>query len=1023
MLKSISLFAGTPKYPHQSSNKTYISSKNLIINSNKVLFFKNNLTTTNNLYCGDENGYFYFNDMCIKLDSKILTICQSQILISVCTLDFVYIIYNDSEDNDSEDNDSEDNQNKDNHSEDNHSEDNHSEDNHFEDNQNKENKYKDNQNKVNQNKVNQNKVNQNKVNQNKVNQNIDNHYYNNDFKPYDCEIQIGSLIFNDEKLYFQIMNEKIYIEEYNYGYFKYKDFNQHSTNFNNLKYSSLISEKQNFKIKKIRINKIIHSSAAIDRKILLGTSTGEIVEIQGDKIFIKKIHDDSITDIKINNNDNYKYSYNYNDNYKYSYNYNDDYNDNYKYNNNDNYNDSDNENNNNNKYSDNYNDDNTFYATASQDTTIKIWRGGKLIQTLKGHQDRVNEVIWINDNNFDENDFINNNYILISVSSDNTVIFWGNIENKWTLDQRLGGIMEKNKAFLSVFNENKYLWVLGLTGFYKYHRIDSDLNEFKYNLIEGISGHQSSVLDLDWKDGFLMSCGKDMTVRIYQRKNKEQNKTIKEKDGLKENLKHELKYGLKDGLKDDLKDDDNQFREISRPVIHGYPVFSSKFFMDRIVVGSDEPVIRIFNPSEYFLKLNGNDFSRNKNLKKEKSIDKNINNDNNFINNDKNFINNDNKNFINNFDDKNFINNDKNLINNDNNFIHTNDKNFINNGNNFINNFGDNKPIEYVTNSELSLTNEVHVDILNEPLNEKSLSDFLLFKETKKLYGHYFSVKNIVVKENYIFSVNKSRSTSHSQIFIWKDSKNDNHIYEYNDNKKDDISNQLYNNDNKKDDSSNQYNDNNNQLYNNNNDNRVYEYNYDGLKLIQKVQIHDLEITRLRIKNNYLIACSRDRTFSIYKINLNSDNCLEFMHRFYVHKRAVNDSILSPDLKFIASISDDKRLIVKILKTAENDDFKNDDFKNDNFKNDDFKNDNYKNDNYKNDDDVLNLSFDNELTALDWDKFLFVGDSFGFIYIFDDNFNEIYRKRIHNGRINCIRVDGNLVATGGDDWLVRIFEF
>ncbi|KAG0418811.1 Elongator complex protein 2, partial [Dictyocoela roeselum] len=585
--------------------------------------------------------------------------------------------------------------------------------------------------------------------------------------------------------------EKLEIQEFKYGYFqqiKFKNnFNQ--IKFKNMKFSDLNALKLILKIKKISINKIIHSSTAAGGVVYLGTSTGEIIEIVSDRLIIKKIHDDSITDIKVfrcadlngeecvdalrgRNKIDLK----------------------------------------NRKKKEIH-----FYATASQDSTIKIWENGNLIQTLKGHLDRVNEILWIDD--FKDN---NCNPSLISVSNDNTVIIWAYTFGKWSINQRLGGIMEKNKAFLGVYNERDCLWVLGLTGFYKYV-VDS--KSMKYKLVEGISGHQSPVMDLDWKNGVLMSCGKDMTVRLFERRyfnNNVKKDFKKDHDNFKDDHKEGINFkdfkkgcdnsedfkkgcdnseDFKKGC-DDFKDEneeinftgdydsaneiaeENQFHEISRPVIHGYPVFSSKFFMDGIVIGSDEPVLRIFKPSEYFLKLNCHSAIARSEGINISSIDSKKNNTN-------------------------------------------------------FNSSPSDQPIEYVTNSELSLTNEIHCDILDEPLNEKSLSDFLLFKETKKLYGHYFSVRSVVVKNNLVFSVNKSRCRSYSQIYVWKSS-----IF----------ADRKGNGEKKRDEG-------------NNNNHCADDFNDADIKLIQKVEIHDLEITRLRIKKNFLVACSRDRTFSIYRIN------------------------------------------------------------------------------------------------------------------------------------------------------------
>lgn len=68
--------------------------------------------------------------------------------------------------------------------------------------------------------------------------------------------------------------------------------------------------------------------------------------------------------------------------------------------------------------------------------------------------------------------------------------------------------------------------------------------------------------------------------------------------------------------------------------------------------------------------------------------------------------------------------------------------------------------------SELNLTNEILDDNVQEDLSENLLSTNV-FIEHKKIYGHFFEIKDIAVGKSYILSCNRSAVKKFAGLFLW----------------------------------------------------------------------------------------------------------------------------------------------------------------------------------------------------------------------------------------------------------------
>lgn len=243
--------------------------------------------------------------------------------------------------------------------------------------------------------------------------------------------------------------------------------------------------------------------------------------------------------------------------------------------------------------------------------------------------------------------------------------------------------------------------------------------------------------------------------------------------------------------------------------------------------------------------------------------------------------------------------------------------------------------------SELSLTTEVFDDnydeILKEGNSERNLSMNFLFAEINKLYGHFFEITDIAVSKNFIISANKSTTQKFSGIFVWD-----------------------------------------------------YEFNKTDY-----IPIHDLGIQRLKFSSNgqFIIACSRDTTVSLYKLQGDKFN---FLTKFTPHKRIVWDCDISYDNALAASCSRDKKLYIYDLNTF---------------------------------DIKESHAFDHEITSLCFHKsrhIICIGLADGNIHILDidDDFRVVMGRRVHSGIVKCLSFFSETeVCSGGSDGMFVISEF
>lgn len=164
--------------------------------------------------------------------------------------------------------------------------------------------------------------------------------------------------------------------------------------------------------------------------------------------------------------------------------------------------------------------------------------------------------------------------------------------------------------------------------------------------------------------------------------------------------------------------------------------------------------------------------------------------------------------------------------------------------------------------AELNLTNEVGNEINPGPLSDSLLSSNV-FKECKKIYGHYFEIKNIAVGKDLILSCNRSALKKFAGLFVWS---------------------------------------------------------CDCEKL-EYIEEHGLDIQRIAISpdNQYVVTVGRDHLVCLMSINKRK---LTVVGHFVTHKRIVWDCGFSRDSKYFASCSRDGNVVFyetesrTILKTA-----------------------------------------------------------------------------------------------------------
>lgn len=152
--------------------------------------------------------------------------------------------------------------------------------------------------------------------------------------------------------------------------------------------------------------------------------------------------------------------------------------------------------------------------------------------------------------------------------------------------------------------------------------------------------------------------------------------------------------------------------------------------------------------------------------------------------------------------------------------------------------------------SELNLTNELSDEPVNEKLSENYLSTHV-FKEFKKIYGHFFEIKDIAVCSKLILSCNRSAAKRFAGLFVWSS---------------------------------------------------------EGEKL-QYIEEHDLGIQKISISpcEKYALTVGRDKLVCLYSIENTQLNCI---NRFYNHERIVFDCGFSKDSKYFATCSRDGKVIL-----------------------------------------------------------------------------------------------------------------
>jgi elongator complex protein 2 len=176
---------------------------------------------------------------------------------------------------------------------------------------------------------------------------------------------------------------------------------------------------------------------------------------------------------------------------------------------------------------------------------------------LMGHDDWVHSVDWMVNGD---------NLLLASASSDKSVMVWAqDAESKiWVNKRRVGDVGGNTLGFYNV----KFV-PDGIIG----HSYNGSLHiwDLEGSSKIGISGHFGAVKDIAWdaKGQYLVSASLDETTRLW---------APWKRDGEKE-----------------------QWHEIARPQIHGYPLTRIAFYgTHSYICAADEKIIRVFNAPRTF---------------------------------------------------------------------------------------------------------------------------------------------------------------------------------------------------------------------------------------------------------------------------------------------------------------------------------------------------------------------------------------------------------------------------------------
>lgn len=160
--------------------------------------------------------------------------------------------------------------------------------------------------------------------------------------------------------------------------------------------------------------------------------------------------------------------------------------------------------------------------------------------------------------------------------------------------------------------------------------------------------------------------------------------------------------------------------------------------------------------------------------------------------------------------------------------------------------------------SELNLTNEISEEPVDEELSENYLSTHV-FREFKKIYGHFFEIKDIAVCSSLILSCNRSATKKFAGLFVWT---------------------------------------------------------INGEKM-QYLEEHELGIQKIAISPNekHALTVGRDKLVCLYSIENQKLSCIS---KFYEHKRIVFDCGFSRDSKYFATCSRDGNIILYDINQCKN---------------------------------------------------------------------------------------------------------